>query len=841
MTESHSLLHDCLDALIDAGPDWAPSAVVWAELPALLASPEVARTLVARVAGLDWLPDDDDSAARRLLECLLDAARRADEDGQSEGASFLEEAARTCSVCVNGDATGAGLVGLSLSYRRAGLSTPEAVQNAQRPAEIEGDSEADTDSAIADLSVALGGMVEEAEDDLLPVYNRISESMAGMPDAACRALLDELGGWDDDRFARLCAYWVLDPRPGLAQAAAEVLAERASGGRLDSDTAGRLAWLRPLLPDGALARSVESALEAYRKRQRRWPALATTTNRARGYASLVDGAGAQYLAVADTDRRGARCALVLIKARYGVRDAYVLDQLELAEERDLWDTLYRSFDIGPVALSTVEALVGAAVAEGQARGETPPPGLIDVAIAAGLDELHPSALAGRSWLAHIAAAEGLDQLTPQKRGRLINQSAQWSDRLKAPATWFEDNDDVREVVLRYPGVDQRRRRLRRYLDGRRARWAEVLLRCALVLDSGPTTDLAASMAATAQALLDGREIRRIPVMEHVVEATLDAWVGDTSTDYEGTAPAIEPAIASDEGPVEGFPPLVTYCEDKRSLLQPLFDHGKGGQVWPAGYYGVHGFIFAIATHPDLIPPSAWLEPLLGDLDGDGVAFASKREAESVTDGLLAIFGAIMKHLQRDQAALPEGVKASVEANMNADPGGAVELSPDAPICQWAHGCCIAIDTFGHLEDPARANFGEDSEIAAEVDLSHTMVRVLADPQHFAQLMGQAYELTTPGQVVAAALDGLERYLGVLVRLANAYHESDAADAVDTTPEPRAAAAPTQTARATPPEPGEVVGGSKPQPARSQKVGRNEPCPCGSGRKYKRCCGNTARA
>jgi len=27
-----------------------------------------------------------------------------------------------------------------------------------------------------------------------------------------------------------------------------------------------------------------------------------------------------------------------------------------------------------------------------------------------------------------------------------------------------------------------------------------------------------------------------------------------------------------------------------------------------------------------------------------------------------------------------------------------------------------------------------------------------------------------------------------------------------------------------------------EPFRSEKVGRNEPCPCGSGRKYKRCCG-----
>ncbi len=27
-----------------------------------------------------------------------------------------------------------------------------------------------------------------------------------------------------------------------------------------------------------------------------------------------------------------------------------------------------------------------------------------------------------------------------------------------------------------------------------------------------------------------------------------------------------------------------------------------------------------------------------------------------------------------------------------------------------------------------------------------------------------------------------------------------------------------------------------RPARSNKVGRNEPCPCGSGKKYKKCCG-----
>ncbi len=29
----------------------------------------------------------------------------------------------------------------------------------------------------------------------------------------------------------------------------------------------------------------------------------------------------------------------------------------------------------------------------------------------------------------------------------------------------------------------------------------------------------------------------------------------------------------------------------------------------------------------------------------------------------------------------------------------------------------------------------------------------------------------------------------------------------------------------------------PVPRRSEKVGRNDPCPCGSGKKYKKCCGS----
>ena len=40
---------------------------------------------------------------------------------------------------------------------------------------------------------------------------------------------------------------------------------------------------------------------------------------------------------------------------------------------------------------------------------------------------------------------------------------------------------------------------------------------------------------------------------------------------------------------------------------------------------------------------------------------------------------------------------------------------------------------------------------------------------------------------------------------------------------------------------DVEQGNRPGPdGRSTKIGRNDPCPCGSGRKYKKCCAGNER-
>ncbi len=50
-------------------------------------------------------------------------------------------------------------------------------------------------------------------------------------------------------------------------------------------------------------------------------------------------------------------------------------------------------------------------------------------------------------------------------------------------------------------------------------------------------------------------------------------------------------------------------------------------------------------------------------------------------------------------------------------------------------------------------------------------------------------------------------------------------------QPRPRPAPGQSIAARP-----VIAAAKPQPQKLDKIGRNDPCPCGSGKKYKKCCG-----
>jgi len=810
-------LNDCLQQLTEAGPDAAPGAVLGSQMPRLLGSADVAEALVGDTAISTG--DDDDPPARRLLEALLDEARRAQDDDKPEGGFFIDAAGRACQRLASASVTDEGLVALGMTYYRAGLTVPEAIQEAQRQRAGEVVSAEPVQEPADQMAATIEEMMSAADDDLYAVYHRINEFLASIGDAECRVLIRTLPQWRDARYARLASYWLLDPRAELAQAAGEGLAERARAGQLDAATAGRLAWIRQVLPAGDGVAHIDAALEAYRRQSHSWPALIAAGAADAVYASLPDGVGAQYLMYRRREGPGTTWALVLLKTGYGLRDAYVVADMSTDDETGLFAELSEAVDVLAVSMATADALLGAALAETHRRDQPPPPGLIDVAVAAGLAQLRPRALAGANWLKVLDPEGELAALTPQKRGRLINASAGWSDRVVAVDTWFADDAGARSILARdfagtAPGKERIKRRLRRYFDAQRAYWAELMFRSALVAADSELSDWSPSLTLTANAVVEDRPIRKIPLMEEIAEATIAAW-----REREGASRGRDTAgDATEQKPPSPFQPIAAYTDGQQQVLQPFFDTGKGTAVWPAGYYGLHGYLFAIATHPELVPPSQWLVPLLGDAEQEGVGFDNQSEVETVVGALMSLYNAVNGQVREQRPALPAGVELTLDQGR-----------PQGPLRQWCEGFLIAVETFGHLEESVRRDLGEGSAAAEGVTMMSFSARALLAPQLIEEVIAEEGADARPRDILESLVASLPAYLETATKVADTYRHAQAGP-VASRDDPASA----ESARA----PTDAVSGP-PEPASREKIGRNEPCPCGSGRKYKRCCGNPA--
>ena len=88
-----------------------------------------------------------------------------------------------------------------------------------------------------------------------------------------------------------------------------------------------------------------------------------------------------------------------------------------------------------------------------------------------------------------------------------------------------------------------------------------------------------------------------------------------------------------------------------------------------------------------------------------------------------------------------------------------------------------------------------------------------------------------GEQVTGAIFRLEnespQFVGSLWEITGTVHQEAASVAEEFSGEAQAQGQP---------EPGQQVQTVEPIRNRQQKVGRNDPCPCGSGKKYKKCCG-----
>ena len=209
---------------------------------------------------------------------------------------------------------------------------------------------------------------------------------------------------------------------------------------------------------------------------------------------------------------------------------------------------------------------------------------------------------------------------------------------------------------------------------------------------------------------------------------------------------------------------------------------------------VHGFLFAVTAAPDVVKPSAWLPFICG---GKEPHFDSREEARQVMGAFMSLFNEINDAI-RDKR-MPPGCEFRDDVLAN--------LEPDAPISQWSRGFAA-----GHIW------LAESWEAYVPEELKEDVGTILGTLAFFSS-RSQAKRIVDEADKPDVSLESFATMLrDVFPKALTGYAATGRAIWRTIYKEGQAGRKPT------------VADG---------RIGRNEPCPCGSGKKHKKCCGATA--
>lgn len=210
------------------------------------------------------------------------------------------------------------------------------------------------------------------------------------------------------------------------------------------------------------------------------------------------------------------------------------------------------------------------------------------------------------------------------------------------------------------------------------------------------------------------------------------------------------------------------------------------------YCEAAGFLFAVASAPDLVQPSEWIPVVFNEKEA---GFATLAEAQEILPLLMALYNHANNGVLTEAPALPPLCTAYTDVMAN--------FAPDAPLSQWARGFGAGYDWLADVWD---ANIKEVSDdVGPELlVLSFFSSRELAEAYR-KEIDAVDQSLA---EVAAEMLTAIPEAMRSYARIGRSLYKANIVS-----PQPKART-----------------------PARSEKIARNDPCPCGSGKKYKMCCG-----
>ena len=222
-------------------------------------------------------------------------------------------------------------------------------------------------------------------------------------------------------------------------------------------------------------------------------------------------------------------------------------------------------------------------------------------------------------------------------------------------------------------------------------------------------------------------------------------------------------------------------------------HRPGGTLC---FHELQGFLFTIASSPETVRPPEWLPIISNEED---IGFENDIEAQRVLELIMALYNQVNSSVLERSDSMPSGCE--FQPTIDA------EFDEESSVSQWSRGFVLGHDWLSEVWDECLPEMMDEECGATVMVLSFFSSRQLAEA-FYAEMdptkrtaPGKSFEqfAETVRELFAAALSSYS-HLGrtifeVLMQRA-------------------------------------ATGDS---PARSAKIGRNDPCPCGSGKKYKKCC------
>jgi uncharacterized protein len=233
-----------------------------------------------------------------------------------------------------------------------------------------------------------------------------------------------------------------------------------------------------------------------------------------------------------------------------------------------------------------------------------------------------------------------------------------------------------------------------------------------------------------------------------------------------------------------------FTETHAALLRTFLaspQRVKGTMTYPQ----LAGFLFSLANAPEWIPPSEWMPMAFNDQEA---GYDSRGEGERVIQAMMALYNDCGRERSGEGPPLPPGCEFKPQPLEN--------LGDEAPLSQWARGFLT-----GHFYLDDIWNEFLPDEFDEELATLVMVLTFFTSPS-----LAEAYHKEGKGKM------SLEQLAETVVRIF-----------------PDALLEYAQLGRAIF-QARREAGDFGQVPQTRQKIGRNDPCPCGSGKKFKKCCG-----